>query len=157
MRTPLITLATACLAVAGGGAYAAASGTAQDPSGGYRTIVVVERAVTDTTADTGPAGDSRGDVLAFANPVYDETDTHRVGRDNGSCVRTVVGTAYDCQWSLSLGNGQLMVQGPFYDARDSSLTITGGTGAWRGAHGEMRLHARDAAGSSYTFTYRVAT
>jgi hypothetical protein len=47
------------------------------------------------------------------------------------------------------------VQGPFYDAKDSDLAITGGTGVWASAHGQMHLHARDAAGTAYDFTYRV--
>ena len=54
--------------------------------------------MTVTTADTGPAGDSRGDVLAFANPVYDKANARKVGRDNGSCIRTAAGRAYDCAW-----------------------------------------------------------
>ena len=48
-----------------------------------------------------------------------------------------------------------MVEGPFYDDRDSVLAITGGTGRYATARGEMRLHARDAQGSAYDFTFRV--
>ena len=54
-------------------------------------ITVVERAVSDTDVDVGPTGDSRGDLLAFANPVYNRTNSNKVGRDQGSCIRTVVG------------------------------------------------------------------
>jgi hypothetical protein len=35
------------------------------------------------------------------------------------------------------------------------LAITGGTGAYAEARGEMQLHARNAAGSEYDFTYRI--
>ena len=38
--------------------------------------------------------------------------------------------------------GQLTVEGPFYDSGDSVLAITGGTGEFAGALGEMALSAR---------------
>jgi hypothetical protein len=121
---------------------------------GHR-FTVVEHAVTDTTADTGPAGDSLGDVLAFANPIFDASNTRQVGTDNGSCVRTAVGVSYECSWMTSLPGGSVAVSGPFLDAGDSVLAVTGGTGAYRGATGEMRLHARNAAGSAYDFTFSL--
>lgn len=33
--------------------------------------------------------------------------------------------------------------------------ITGGTGAYAQAHGEMALHARNAEGTEYDFTYSI--
>ena len=33
------------------------------------------------------------------------------------------------------------------------LAITGGTGAYRDAHGQMTLHARNAKGTEYDFIY----
>lgn len=118
-------------------------------------FTVVERALTDTTADTGPAGDSLGDVLAFANPLYNAGDTRVVGSDNGSCVRTAVGKSYECQWTNTLPGGSVMVAGPFLDAGDSTLAVIGGTGRYRGVSGEMLLHARNAAGSEYDFTFSL--
>jgi allene oxide cyclase len=56
---------------------------------------VVERATSDTVTDTGAKGDSVGDVLTFANEIYDEADTVKVGSDNGSCIRTVAGKAWE--------------------------------------------------------------
>ena len=47
-----------------------------------------------------------------------------------------------------------MVEGPFYDDRDSVVAITGGTGAYAGAQGEMDLHYRDPAGKEYDFVFR---
>lgn len=118
-------------------------------------FTVVERAVTDVTADTGPAGDSVGDVLAFANPIFNAANKTKVGSDNGSCIRTAVGAAYECTWTTTLSGGSLVVTGPFYDSKDSILAITGGTGKYEGAHGQMRLHARDAKGSAYDFVFSV--
>jgi hypothetical protein len=119
------------------------------------SFTVVERAVTDTTADTGPTGDSLGDVLAFANPVYNAANTTKVGSDNGSCIRTVVGGAYECTWTTTLPGGSLVVTGPFYDTKDSVLAITGGTGKYERARGQMRLHARDVKGSAYDFVFSI--
>jgi hypothetical protein len=115
----------------------------------------VEHATTDTVVDLGPHGDSRGDLLAFANPVFDARNAHRVGRDEGSCVRTAPGRSWECEWTLRLPQGHLVVQGPFFDHHDSVLGITGGTGIWRQARGQMVLHARDAAGTSFDFRYHV--
>lgn len=48
-----------------------------------------------------------------------------------------------------------MVQGPFFDARDSVPAITGGTGDYAHAQGSMRLKALDSSGSRYRFTHHV--
>lgn len=121
--------------------------------GSTTTLKVVERATTDFVGDVAPEGDSIGDVLGFANEVFDEANANKVGTDNGSCVRTAVGSAWECIWTLTLSDGQITVEGPFYDAGDSTLAITGGTGAYAQARGEMLLHARDA--TSYDFTYTI--
>jgi len=118
-------------------------------------ITVVEHAVTDTVVDIGPNGDSRGDLLAFANPVFNGANSKRVGRDQGSCVRTVVGKAWQCSWTTLLPKGSLVVEGPFYDSRDSVMAITGGTGAYSRARGVMHLHARNTAGTLFTFRFVV--
>ena len=122
---------------------------------GATTFTVVERAVTDTVADTGPAGDSLGDVLAFGNPIFTANNKTHIGSDNGSCIRTTVGKAWECSWTLTLGKSSLVVEGPFYDTADSDLAIIGGTGVWATARGQMHLHARNAAGTAYDFVYHV--
>ena len=119
------------------------------------TIHVVEHADTDTVADIAPAGDSIGDVLGFANPVFDEANQNQVGTDNGHCIRTAVGSAWECFWTLMLDNGQITVEGPFFDTKDSTLAITGGTGAYSQARGQMTLHARNDKGTEYDFTYQI--
>jgi allene oxide cyclase len=118
-------------------------------------ISVVEHADTDATTDTGAKGDSAGDVLTFANPVFDKANKAQVGTDQGYCVRTVVGKAWECNWTMSLKDGQITVEGPFLDAGDSVLAITGGTGKYAGARGQMKLHARDAKGTAYDFSYEL--
>jgi Allene oxide cyclase len=119
------------------------------------SLTVVERATSDAVTDTGAEGDSVGDILTFANEIYDQANATLLGHDNGWCVRTVVGAAWECFWTLTLKDGQITVEGPFYDGRDSMLAVTGGTGTYAGARGEMKLHARDAAGSAYDFVYSL--
>jgi allene oxide cyclase len=126
-----------------------------DGKGHGLTIQVVERATSDTGVDNAPTGDSVGDTLAFGNSIYDASNTTVVGSDGGQCVRTVPGKSFECAWTTSLKNGQITVEGPFLDADDSTLAITGGTGAYRDASGTMDLHARDAQGTAYDFTFHV--
>lgn len=118
-------------------------------------VSVVEHADTDAVTDTGAKGDSAGDVLTFANPVFDKANRTKVGTDQGYCVRTAVGKSWECMWTLSLKDGQLTVEGPFMDAGDSVLAITGGTGKYAAARGQMKLHARDAKGTAYDFVYEL--
>ena len=122
---------------------------------GGSVVHVVEHAITDTVVDVGPKGDSVGDLLPFANPVFDAADKKQVGSDNGNCVRTVVGKAYECNWTTFLPGGQITVEGPYYDSgADSMLSILGGTGIYKNVHGEMKLHARgNPVGSEYDFIF----
>ena len=118
-------------------------------------IQVVERALTDTTIDLGAKGDSVGDLLTFANPIYDAANKTKLGSDQGYCVRVVVGKSWECFWTLLLADGEITVEGPFYDTGDSVMVITGGTGKYAGAKGSMKLHSRDAKSTSYDFLYEL--
>ncbi len=123
---------------------------------GDRTLTVVEHADTDTVIDLGPTGDSLGDLLPFGNPIFDRKDQHQVGRDEGQCVRTNPGLAWECTWTTILPAGSISVEGPFYDdGRDSKLAVTGGTGVYRNARGEMTLHFRNPAGTAFDFIFRL--
>jgi len=106
------------------------------------TVKVVEHATNEEIVDLAPTGDSEGDIFWFANPeVYDSTDSTVIGHDQGMCFRTSVEDgAWECNWTTFLEDGQITVEGPFYDAADSVLAITGGTGAYRAAQGVMKLH-----------------
>jgi allene oxide cyclase len=118
-------------------------------------LQVVERALTDTTIDLGAKGDSVGDLLTFANPIYDAANKTKLGSDQGYCVRVVVGKSWECFWTLILAEGQITVEGPFFDSGDSVMVVTGGTGKYAGAKGDMKLHARDAKSTAYDFIYQL--
>ncbi len=127
----------------------AATGAAADSM----QLDLVERATTDAVVDLGAAGDSAGDLLTFANEVFDAGNQTKVGSDTGYCIRVAVGVSWECFWTLSLPKGQITVEGPFLDKGDSVLAVTGGTGAYAKSRGEMRLHARDDKGTEYDFKY----
>ena len=118
-------------------------------------LQVVERALTDTTVDLGAKGDSVGDLLTFANPIYDAANKTKLGSDQGYCVRVVVGKSWECFWTLLLAEGQITVEGPFFDTGDSVMVVTGGTGKYAGAKGAMKLHSRDAKSTAYDFIYEL--
>jgi allene oxide cyclase len=137
-----------CLTMA---ALTAALATA--PAHAAEQIKVVERPVGETTVDLTAKGDSVGDMLVFANGVFDAENKTQVGTDQGYCVRTIVAKSWECFWTLSLKSGQITVEGPFLDQGDSLLVVTGGTGKYAGAKGSMKLHPRDATPTGYDFTY----
>lgn len=138
-------VAAASLAFGSGGARTAST----------TTIHVIEHAVTDKTADVGPSGDSAGDVLTFHNKVFDAKDRAVVGSDQGHCVRIdPVAGSYECLYTTSLPGGQVTVEGPFYDKRNSVLAITGGTGRYRAARGQLQLRSK-AKGTKFDFIFQI--
>ena len=158
MRRTLVTVITASalamvVAVAAWGMDRGGADRRGDSQGG-RVLTVIEHASTDATTDTGAAGDTAGDVLTFANEVFDASDRAKVGSDQGYCIRTVPGTSYECNWTTLLPGGQITVEGPFYDTKDSTLAITGGTGRYRGARGSMELSSREN-GAKFAFIFHI--
>ena len=117
------------------------------------TIHIVERATTD--AVTNGSGDSAGNILTFANDVFDSANANKVGSDQGSCVRIVVGKSWECTWTTFLPAGQITVEGPFYDSSDSTLAVTGGTGKYRNVRGSMDLKFRNPAGTEFDFIFHL--
>jgi allene oxide cyclase len=118
-------------------------------------IQLVERALTDATLDLGAKGDSVGDILTWANPVFDAANKVQVGTDQGFCVRVLVGKSWECMWTTTLKDGQITVEGPFKDEGDSLFAVTGGTGKYAGAKGQLKLHPRDAKATSYDFAFEL--
>ena len=121
----------------------AATALAAGAAGTSKTIRVVEHATTDAVTDTGKKGDSAGDLVTFANALYNAANTTSVGSDDGWCIRTAVGKSSECAWTNTLAGGQIMVAGPFLDAGPSKLAIVGGTGMYAGARGWMNLRKRN--------------
>ena len=146
-RTPsLLTLAATALLCAPLGCNA---------DEGPVVLTVVERAENDIVQDIGDPGDSLGDILTFANNLYDRENKEQVGTDQGYCIRVKPGESWECMWTAFLEEGQITVEGPFFDAGDSVLAITGGTGEFSDAAGQMKLHFRNPQGTEFDFTYEI--
>jgi hypothetical protein len=117
-------------------------------------MAVIEHSVTDIVIDTGKTGDTPGDLLTFNNPIFDATNSHKIGHDQGDCVRISPkqGT-WECRWLTFLaGRGAIMVEGAFFDGRDNTIAITGGTMEFRNARGSMKLVARK---GGYDFVFML--
>jgi hypothetical protein len=114
------------------------------------TMTVIEHATTDKVIDTGKTGDSAGDLLTFHNKVYDEV---QVGTDIGDCIRiNPKRGSWECRWTTNLEGGSMTVEGPFYDTKDSTMAITGGTGVYVTARGSMDITAVD---GGFAFTFNI--
>src|SRR5437016_3499468 len=130
----------------------ATAGNSQRRSGS--TVHVVEHALTDAVTN-GSKADKAGNVLTFANPVYDGSDAKKAGSDSGFCVRIVVKKSWECLWTTFLSGGQITVEGPFSDAGNTVLAITGGTGTYANARGSMDLKYHTKSGTKFDFVFHI--
>jgi len=152
------TLALAATAALAAGAIAAApsSATPRRALAAGATVHVIEHAITDTENPGVGGKDVKGNVLTFNNPVFNIANTKQVGHDEGFCIRVAPKQGiWECLWTTFLKAGQITVQGPYYDTRNSVLSITGGTGAYRNSRGEMTLLSRDG-GKEYDFIFHLS-
>jgi allene oxide cyclase len=146
------TIAAAAAALALTPVIAAAPAFARTAHAAGKTVHVVEHAITDHEVGK----DAKGAILTFNNPVFDSADKKQVGHDEGFCVRLQVKLGiWECLWTTFLKGGQITVQGPYYDTRNSELSITGGTGAYEGARGQMDLKSRNG-GKEYDFIFHLS-
>jgi hypothetical protein len=92
-----------------------------------------------TEVDVGKKGESVGDYFVFDDVVYNTAGTQRKGKARGSCV-AVSESALDCEVTFDLQNGNIRVEGSFVFAEGEAwLAVTGGTGAYKTAHGETHV------------------
>jgi hypothetical protein len=141
MRKGIVVLAAGAAFAAGAVAVSIAGGKLEEP----RVIHVVEHATTDKLVDIGKVGDSTGDLLTFHNVLFDASNDHQVGRDQGECVRIAPahGT-WECRWTAWIGKmGSITVEGQFSDTHSTWMAITGGTGMFKNARGTMQLGFRN--------------
>jgi hypothetical protein len=135
--------------------FAVVNATAKEkPKSHGGSIHVIEHATTDAVTN-GSAADAAGNVLTFANDVFDSADKTKVGSDQGYCIRIVVGKTWECNFTTFLSDGQITAEGPFSDTGNTALAITGGTGRYRNARGWMELNYHDAAGTKFDFVFHL--
>lgn len=153
MRRTLILTSLAAVLASGLTAAALAFGSNPGGIGEPVTIHVIEHPITDQVIDIGKPGDSPGDQLPFANPIFDADNDTRVGSDEGNCIRASTAQGrWECTWTTFLHNGQVTVEGPYRDALATTvLAVTGGTGAYANARGQMVLHLRSDGNFDFIF------
>mmetsp|Transcript_31639 Transcript_31639/g.109373 ORF Transcript_31639/g.109373 Transcript_31639/m.109373 type:complete len:237 (+) Transcript_31639:228-938(+) len=117
-----------------------------------------------TVAESGAA------EIVFSNDMYaskgfDASDATKqpIGEEQGSCITVAGGNAsveYECSWTNSFDNqGSITVQGKWlYNVSNSNdqfeygiLAITGGTGSYIGAAGEVRVNCPEESEPSLAF------
>ena len=100
-----------------------------------------------TFVDTGKPGPTVGDVAVFRDDVLRGGETAGAFREVCTVVDLAGGPAtstFECTGSLALKEGTISIEGPFTPAAaEQAAAVTGGTGAYRGARGEVAIRAID--------------
>jgi hypothetical protein len=119
----------------------ATSGAARAPRGAER-IVLVERGGQFTFVDTDQSGDESVGDMILGNPRLENRGGHTVGRLRFTCQLNF-GETLQCQATATLfGRGTIEIAGTF-TPRNDRLAVTGGTGEFADAGGEVRVADRD--------------
>jgi|tagenome__1003787_1003787.scaffolds.fasta_scaffold20937391_1 hypothetical protein len=126
-----------------------------DGRGKGQTFTLHAVEVVDRFLDLGASGPTPGDQIIFATTV--SRDGHPAGDTGGSCTVTTVDPSGaltgSCQATARLGDGMLTTQalvtfGPGLQP-PFRLAITGGTGRYRGAAGEVEVQQRSETTEDY--------
>ena len=157
--------------VAGGSALVVATGLVAAGSAGAdegRRARVIELTATTVAGgppgvDTGDPGNSLGDYFVLRNTLSD-TDGKVVGTSAGMFVTVDVADpatlADDTRLAsvgLDLANGDITLQGFVYPGQDNTIAVTGGTGAYRTASGEMTFTPKVGPVNTYFLRLRLHT
>lgn len=140
-------LAMAAIAAMSGAATLGV-GLAQAGEGSAPGKTVVIHLVVPTTGplvkfnDFDHNGLTLGDTLTVISPLFDKSQTRRMGTAYGECIvagrRLLEGTPYDCTYVLRLKRGTITTHGLDPHGRsDVFFAITGGTGAYAEARGQV--------------------
>lgn len=151
MRLGIVALVAVILAAGG---VTLASADSGKRAGDGRSEVIKLFALTDldqsADLDLGATGESVGDRFVFSDDLYTRKGGDKVGIDGGECIVVRLDTAarsatVQCAVTASLDDrGQITVQGlvTFSESEAGAtftLPITGGSGDFRGASGEITV------------------
>jgi hypothetical protein len=96
---------------------------------------VVVRDAQLTYVDLGPPGNSVGDMLVKNSPLFNRSNTRRVGRGLISFVFVDLQGPPRCNWEAVFRRGTIALQGVLRQPR-FVFAVTGGTGAFQDVRGE---------------------
>lgn len=148
MRSRLAIAALASLAVAAAGA-GLASATASSSDNPGRTFTVFSKTVQFAGIDLGSPGPSLGDQAVFSDDLFTDRNGSKVGSDGGVCTtvrqdKTTRTDTVQCLVTFSFQGGQIATQA-LLTLENGNFTgtqtgpVTGGSGEFRGAGGEVTV------------------
>jgi len=145
-----IVVSAVLLAVLGGLAIAQAAAGITEPE----TLVLFAHGGKAANLDFGEKGYGPSDVFMFSIPLYDETDTTRVGRIVYECT-VMPGDGWElCSAALTINDrGEIASTGSihFTDATTFNMPVTGGTGEFANVRGAGVIEVVDNDTYKYTF------
>jgi hypothetical protein len=130
--------------VVGGGAFAAASSSGSD--GPVKTFTLIEKSGPGHYIDLGKKGFSIGDEFTFNSVFWNTARTKRVGSNHGYCVVLTKRLSH-CVGTARLKGGTIEFAGNTPDSSNFRIAVTGGTGALKGAEGQVTIHNLNSDGS----------
>ena len=137
-RLHAVVALTVAAATAGAMATTAASDDGSHEQDG-QVIRLTTKQVRQGFVDHGAPGFSTDDQFVFSNDLY--SNGEKVGEDGGSCTVTRIAdagaTTLHCLGTNSLPGGQISVQGLAAPGEPFELAVTGGTGRYRKARGQV--------------------
>jgi hypothetical protein len=96
-----------------------------------------------TNVDVGATGESPGDYVVITNPFLSPTTHQKVGSGAVVCTLVKVTPTFpsQCVGTASFSAGDITFQGIFrtVEGKANVLAVTGGTGAYRTAHGTVTV------------------
>jgi hypothetical protein len=103
------------------------------------TIVVISRNETQTDIDNPPVGPSQGDEGVVHSPLFNRAGT-RVGTlDVQFQFTSLQPMAIQAVFTASLSKGQIAAQGVAGAGQTFTVGVTGGTGAYQNARGQVTV------------------
>jgi hypothetical protein len=126
-------------------AFAGTASAHDNHDGRTLELTEVSQALQPTFVDTGKPGPSAGDLAVIHDGVL--RNGAAAGSYNQVCTLTALASSpftseFECVGSITLEDGTITMAGPFVPARaEQSAAITGGTGAYRTARGEVVTRA----------------
>lgn len=146
MRTKLIASAVLSLAV-----ILAFIGTVQATGDRGRTIEVLSRPTAISNfVDLGDPGPTPGDMLVFVEELFSRAHpSEKVGELEGRCTLINPATErFECTAVSTFARGTIATQGILINVQGAVSVggVTGGTGKYRGARGEIRIQLGPAEG-----------
>jgi hypothetical protein len=134
-----LTLGAAAVLLLAAGSVTVATGSSSGSGSKHEQVLQVTRVPgQDISVDVDNSGaESIGDEAVFNGDFY--VGSTKVGTDGGVCTLVELDFIYHCVATNSFAEGDLTVQflADFSRTAPGHFAITGGTGAYRGAGGEV--------------------